>query len=188
MSANIDQLPASKERLEQYRQAQRSDSTCSTLMKYCRRGWPDRSKLTPELKPYWPARGELTIGEELLLHGSRVVVPLQMQGETLIKLHQGHQGIQHCRPRANMSVWWAGISRQIYDLVSQCSECSAPPLCSPPPRQPMLVEVLCTSTNGTTDPRQYFLTSHGRRQRLICFNWMESLIWLSLTTSHVFQE
>ena len=123
MSAYIDQLPASKDQLKQYHQEQCSDPTCSTLMEYCCIGWPDRSKLPPELEPYWPARGELTIGEDLLLHGSCVVVPLQMQVETLIKLHQGHHGIQHCRLRTNMSVWWPGISHQIYDFISQCSEC-----------------------------------------------------------------
>ena len=134
-SAQVEHLPASKERLEQYRQAQHSDATCSTLMEYCRNGWPDRDKLTPNLVPFWPARGELTIGEDLLLYGNRLVVPRQMQAETLRKLHQGHQGIQRCRLRANISVWWPGIARQIYDFISQCPECCKD---ASPRREPLM--------------------------------------------------
>ena len=62
-----------------------------------------------------------------------------MQVETLIKLHQGHHGIQHCRLRTNMSVWWPGISHQIYDFVSQCSECCRD---APPRREPLIPSLL----------------------------------------------
>ena len=97
MAVHISHLPASKERLEMYRQAQHSDLTCSTLMEYCRNGWPDRHTLKPETEPYWPVRGELTEGEGLLLYGGRIVVPALLQDETLRKLHQGHQGTQRSR-------------------------------------------------------------------------------------------
>ena len=36
MVANISYLPAGEKRLEQYRQAQKDDPTCSTLQQYCR--------------------------------------------------------------------------------------------------------------------------------------------------------
>ena len=100
METYIALLPASKERLEVYRSAQQSDQTCSTLMQYCRSGWPDECSVDPVIRPYWEARGELTMGEGLLLCGGRIVVPEAMQAETLQKLHQGHQGIQRCRLRA----------------------------------------------------------------------------------------
>ena len=74
VAANISHLPAGKERLEQYQQAQKTDPTCSALRQYCRNGWPNKETLTSEIKPYWQERGNLTIGEDLLLHGSRVVV------------------------------------------------------------------------------------------------------------------
>ena len=139
MSTHIEQLLANKEQLKQFRQAHQSDPTCSTIVEYCCRGWPDWCKLTPELERYWPARGELTIGEDLLLYGSCVVVPLQLQAETLNKLHQGYQGIQRSRLRASMSVWWPGISHQIYDFVSQCSECCKDVL---PRREPLMPSLL----------------------------------------------
>lgn len=123
MVTHIAQLPASKERLEMYRRAQHSDPTCQTLMKYCRQGWPNKHSVDPAAKPFWEGRGELSIGEELLLYGRRIVIPEAMQAETLQKLHQGHQGIHRCRLRAQSSVWWPGISRRINDFITQCPEC-----------------------------------------------------------------
>ena len=52
MVANISYLPAGEKRLEQYRQAQKDDPTCSTLRQYCQNGWPDKNALTPDIKPY----------------------------------------------------------------------------------------------------------------------------------------
>ena len=60
MATHVSHLPASRERLETYRQAQHADPICSTLMEYCRTSWPDRYSLRPETKPYWSIRGELS--------------------------------------------------------------------------------------------------------------------------------
>ena len=124
METHIAHLPASKGRLETYRTAQSSDPTCSLLMQYCREGWPEKNLEDPMLKPYWEVRGEMTLGENLLLYGGRIVVPESLQEETLSKLHQGHQGIQRCRLRAQSSVWWPGVSKQLTDLIKRCQECS----------------------------------------------------------------
>ena len=54
---------------------------------------------------------------------TRIVVPDKMKHVTLQKIHQGHQGIQRCRLRANSSVWWPGISRDIEELIRSYPEC-----------------------------------------------------------------
>ena len=71
----------------------------------------------PELKPYWTIRGNLTLHNELLLYGERIVVPKQLQVETLQKIHTGHQGIVRCCLRAATSVWWPGISKDVEAFV-----------------------------------------------------------------------
>ena len=76
------------------------------------------------IKPYWEVRGELTLHGDLLLYGTRIIVPASMQRETLEKIHQGHQGIQRCRLRARTSVWWPGVSKAIDKLVQQCLHCT----------------------------------------------------------------
>ena len=62
-------------------------------------------------------KSNITIGEDLLLCGGRIVVLQSLWEETLKKLHQGHQGIQQCHLRAQSSVWWPGVSRQISDFI-----------------------------------------------------------------------
>ena len=120
----VSQLPANKDRLESYRSAQATDPTCSTLLTYCREGWPQRHTLKGDLVPYWSAKSELTIHDHLLLFRDRIVIPKCLQRQTLQKIHQGHQGIQRCRERISRAVWWPGVSREIEEYVSKCPECT----------------------------------------------------------------
>ena len=128
-------LPASADRLKAFRDAQQKDSTCSQLITFCKQGWPNKSQLTGDLSQYWRVRGELSLHDDLLLRGQRILVPRSLQQETLNKIHSGHQGIQRCRLRISTSVWWPGISRQMEQLVKNCPECAK---ASVPHRQPMI--------------------------------------------------
>ena len=53
--------------------------------------------MEPELIPYWKARKYLTLKDDLLLHGNRIVIPTPLRKETLEKVHAGHQGVERCR-------------------------------------------------------------------------------------------
>ena len=125
MELCVDHLPASIKTRDDYQQAQIEDSICSSVVRHCQQGWPEKRNVTIELRPYWKARGELTVDKNnLLLHGKRIVVPKSLQRKTLEKLHAGHQGIQRCCARANVSVWWPGIASEIENMVKQCNTCA----------------------------------------------------------------
>ena len=124
VTGHVSHLPAGPSTLDRYRHAQDSDQLCTTIKGYCRDGWPPKSEILPMMKPYWDKQGELTVNENLLLCGGRIVVPTLLREEALAKLHQGHQGIQRCRLRAQSAVWWPGLSSQIADLVKRCPECA----------------------------------------------------------------
>ena len=68
-----------QDRLKEYREAQQSDPLCSLVAKYCKKGWPHKNKVDEALAPYWEARGSLTMQDDLLLYGNRIVVPASMQ-------------------------------------------------------------------------------------------------------------
>ena len=123
MEVSVRHLPAGQERLCQYAVAQAADPVCSAVMKHCLDGWPERHAIEPALKPYWKVQGELSVHNNLLLFQKRIVVPGSLQQETLEKLHHGHQGIQRCRLRARISVWWPGISQRIKEVIEGCAEC-----------------------------------------------------------------
>ena len=123
MEMCINSLPANSHRLEDFCKAQAADIICSTIISYCQNEWPKKPNIPLEIKPYWQARGQLTVHNNLLLYGPRIVIPTALQKEILSKIHEGHQGIQKCRLRANTSVWWPGISKHINDLIEQCPTC-----------------------------------------------------------------
>jgi len=92
-------------------------------MKYCQNGWPDKHLVPSPIKPYVQVAGELTVHQNLLLRGSRIVIPSSLQLDVLEQLHSAHQGIQKCRQRAQQSVWWLGLSSQLADVVNNCTKC-----------------------------------------------------------------
>ena len=57
------------------------------------------------------------------MKGERVIIPSALRLDILEKIHAGHQGIQKYRERAKSGVWWPGLSKQIEDLVRECSTC-----------------------------------------------------------------
>ena len=52
MEVTVNSLPATQKRLQEYGKAQASDSVCSTIVKYCQIGWPDKHKIEPHLKVF----------------------------------------------------------------------------------------------------------------------------------------
>ena len=131
----VAMLPASTHRLNEFCEAKASDPVYSNLIDYCKNGWPSKWNVPLELKPYWQARGHLTLHKNLVLYGPRIVIPKVLQREILSKIHEGHQGIQKCRLRANISVWWPGITKQIKDMIENCPTCVR---VSTPKREPLL--------------------------------------------------
>ena len=111
----ITGLPASNTRLQQIIEAQDEDPVCRQIKTSCSEGWSDKHSVNDATKPYWSTRGELTVVQNILLKGTRIVIPSSMRLEILDKLHEGHHRNAKCRERAKSSVWWPGLSREIQD-------------------------------------------------------------------------
>ena len=88
MQSIITTLPATKDYLDTYCTAQLKDHTCSQLIQFCDSGWPNRNSLKGDLRKYRQVRASLTVNDNLLLFGSRIVVPDAMRAETLRKIHK----------------------------------------------------------------------------------------------------
>lgn len=94
-SAVVAALPANSGRLDVYRKAQKEDPVCRQLIEYCHFGWPKH--FDSSLRPFWKVRAQFSQCDDLLLFNSRIAVPKPLQQETLVKLHNGHQGIEQCQ-------------------------------------------------------------------------------------------
>ena len=120
----VSSIPATERRLAEVRDSQQQDEVCRQVAQYCLEGWPSHPSLPSVLRPYWQVQGELTIQNGLLLKGTRLAIPAEMRLTMLEKLHEGYQGVVKCRSRAQSSVWWPGLSRQLEELVRNCSACA----------------------------------------------------------------
>ena len=106
----IQSLPATDRQLERIQRHQEEDEECRQVAEYSRSGWPSRQALPGALRMYhWVAM--------------EIVIPASLRLEMLDRIHTGHLGITKCWERAKQSVWWPGLSRQLEELVKNCSEC-----------------------------------------------------------------
>ena len=92
-------VPATEQHLNTYWCAQGQDLVCQQVIKYCRKGWPRKRLVKPDIAPYWKVRGSLTVCNWLLLYDHQIVVPKSLQGKTKQKIHVVHQGIWRCRAK-----------------------------------------------------------------------------------------
>ena len=109
----MSSIAATTRQLEEYRQAQMEDTECSQVREYYQTHWPAKHSIESLLKSYWKVRGLLTLCDDLLLYNSRIVVPPSLRRETMLKIHEGHQGAERCRERVRSSVWWPEVTSQM---------------------------------------------------------------------------
>ena len=88
-------------------------------------------------KAYEMICNELTYIVQVVLRGTRILVPKKLQRRTLDSAHEGHRGIVKTKESLRSKVWWPGIDK---DAGRKCRECFGCQLISkhdpPPPVKP----------------------------------------------------
>ena len=79
--------------------------------------------LDPELRPFWGVHNDISIVDDLVMAGSRIVIPKSSRAEVLRDIHEGHQGETKCMLRAKSAVYWPGIYKDIKSVVGNCGAC-----------------------------------------------------------------
>ena len=74
-------------------------------------------------KPYATFMDELSNIDGVIMKGQRVVVPEKMRAQMLNLIHEGHMGIEKCKRRARVTLYWPKMNQDIYDRVSRCDTC-----------------------------------------------------------------
>lgn len=113
------------QQINSYRRSKntRRKTLCVRASEFCKSGWPEKRKLSAELKPYKSISDQISVVNGLLLRGNRIIIPQPLRKTMLEKLHSSHQGVTKCRERARQSVWWPGFSKQLNQTVQECPEC-----------------------------------------------------------------
>ena len=92
------ELNASPSKLEHVRQESVCDSQMLMLKKLIIQGWPkDIKQCLLTVTPYWNFRDELSLLDDVIVKGMKIVVPMTFRPELLSLLHDdSHLGIDKC--------------------------------------------------------------------------------------------
>ena len=102
----------------------KNDEVLQKLKRTIREGWPNEKKeLSVDLKPFWDVRDVLTYEDGRIFKGEQLLIPKSLRNEMLIKIHEGHLGMDMCKRRARESIYWPGMSKEIDQLISKCDIC-----------------------------------------------------------------
>ena len=115
--------PASKKKIEEYKDATEKDATSIAIKQYIKHGWPERKNLPPEMIPYFDRRDEIYEDNGLLFIANRLIIPEAERQFALERLHTGHQGMEKTKSYARDIVYWPGMSKDIDNMISNCKVC-----------------------------------------------------------------
>lgn len=88
-----------------------------------------------DVSTYRVFENELCLFGEILLRGTRIVIPQELRLRTLELAHVGHLGIVSMKKRLRRKVWWPGMDAEAAEVVKKCKGCT---LVSPPdPPKPL---------------------------------------------------
>ena len=109
--------------------------TDPTLTKVCESllsvKWDNKGK---DIQPFLKCADELTVNksQNIVLKGTRIVIPKSLQ-ETATKLaHVGHQGIKKTKCLLREKIWYPNIDAKVQEIVEKCVPCQAVGQKSPP--------------------------------------------------------
>ena len=114
------------------------------LQKLVRAIAEDFSDVYLGIEQYTRYRGSLWTQDGVVMYMDRVVVPSSLRPVVLEHLHSAHQGTSSMELRAQSIVFWPGMSHDVRQARSSCSECNRnapsqaalPPEPSNPPTTP----------------------------------------------------
>ena len=98
------------------------DPILSKVLHLTKEGWME-SCHSEDLRPYFVRRSELSVEQNCLLWGARVIVPQVLRSQLLLDLHQEHLGIARMKSRARQYFWWPAMDDAITDVARKCVSC-----------------------------------------------------------------
>ena len=75
------------------------------------------------LRPFWQIRDDLSIMHSCLAYQGMYYIPKTIREQDLTSLHIGHLGMLKMKIRAQQSICWLGINKDIKNHVMSCDPC-----------------------------------------------------------------
>merc|ERR1711891_99612 len=80
-------------------------------------------ELPPHIQPYWKLRNDLHCVDYVPMYNGRTIIPTNLQKQALEVLHSAHQGVLSMGLRAEDSVYWPGLWKDLERVRIQCTTC-----------------------------------------------------------------
>lgn len=94
----------------------------SKAIDYTVSGWPSQIEIE-ELKPFFKRRHELSVEQDCLLVGSRVVIPSELYVKVLKLFHEQHIGVVRTKMLIRSYCWWPNINESVEKFIANCETC-----------------------------------------------------------------
>ena len=117
----IKQLEETNISFKEIAKATAKDRVLRAIKHYVRTYWPNN--IITELKPFFVKRDELSVQEDCLMWGSRVVIPEMLREKAMSMLHEDHQGCVKMKRTARGIMYWPKIDNDIEKCVESCADC-----------------------------------------------------------------
>ena len=96
------------------------DPLLSRIRTLIQQGWS-----TGTDDPQLNRKDELSVLDNCVLCGSRVVIPVVGRETLLQQLHEAHPGVSKMKSLARCYIWWPKIDSDIENLVRSCEKCQS---------------------------------------------------------------
>lgn len=117
--ALTEQVPLSAEDIAK---ATSKDIILTKVLDLTLSGWPNHVN-DQNLKVYFQKRHELSVENNCLLLGSKVVIPDSLRKEVLNLFHEQHLGVVRTKMLIRSYCWWPRLNDDIEKFVGSCEIC-----------------------------------------------------------------
>eukprot|EP00794_Sanderia_malayensis_P019334 gene19334-biopygen16221 len=88
---------------------------------------------TDTVKSFLSVKDELSIGtSNIILRGSRIVIPASLQKKAVDLAHACHQGLEKTKALLREKIWFPGIDSFVKEIIAKCLPCQAVGRPNPP--------------------------------------------------------
>ena len=114
---------------QEVRRATSRDEHLATLMKVVQTGLGRKEQTG---SPYGKILDELSYVNGVLVRGTKVLIPSELEGRAVALAHEGHGGIESTLRNLRDKVWFPNMSKRVQEYVQSCLGCVAAVPFNPP--------------------------------------------------------
>jgi len=108
----------------QIKHASADDPVLQILREVIQQEWPKKkADVPPAIWAYYDVCDEITIQDQFVFKGPRVVIPAVLRKEIMSRIHASHIGIEGCIWRACDSLYWPQMNLDFKEYISKCKIC-----------------------------------------------------------------